>query len=167
MGFDLESSYFCHAIYVLCFLPNSAWESKCELFRSFGFSDQEIRLMFRKMPFVMGFTERTIVEKMEFFLNKLQGTPFRLSSHPAVLNYSLEKRVIPRCSVLQVLVSQNRTSESYMLLSILVMTDKKFIETFVNAHRDEVLEVMKAYKGELRFDEYTFKQKGQLRWKPE
>lgn len=57
MGFDLKSSHFCDALYMLCFLSNSAWESKCELFRSSGFSDQEIRFMFRKMPFVMCFTE--------------------------------------------------------------------------------------------------------------
>ncbi|KAK1356743.1 hypothetical protein POM88_049999 [Heracleum sosnowskyi] len=166
MGFDLESSQFCDAIYALCFLPNSAWESRCLLFRSFGFSDQEIHSMFRKKPLFMCFTEEKITEKMEFFLNKLRWTTGRLSSCPSVLPYSLEKRTIPRCSVLQVLVSKNRTSESYMLSSILPMTEKKFIENFVTAHRDEVPEVMEAYKGKLRFDEYTFKQKGQLRLKP-
>lgn len=103
---------------------------------------------------------------MEFFLNKLQWTPLRLSSNPSVLTFSLEKRDIPRCSVLQILGSKNRISESYMLSSILVISEEKFIENFVNAHRDEVLEVMEAYKRKLRFDEYTFKQKGQLRLKP-
>lgn len=97
---------------------------------------------------------------MDFFLNKLRWTTSRLSNHTDVLTYSLEKRIIPRCSVLQVLGSKNSTSESYMLSSILVMTEKGFVNNFVTAHKDKVPGVMEAYQGKLRFDIYTFKQKG-------
>lgn len=118
--------------------------------------------MFKKLPPVMSYTEKNIKEKMEFFLNKLQWTPFRLSSYPAVIAYSLEKRTIPRCSVLQVLVIKNITSETFTLSSILVMAERKFFEDFVIAHKDEVPEVLEAYQGKLRFDEYTFKQTGHV-----
>ncbi|KAL8108533.1 hypothetical protein AgCh_024843 [Apium graveolens] len=111
------------------------------------------------MPGVMRYNNKSITEKIEFFLNKLQWTPFGLSSNPSVLNYSLEKRTIPRCSVLQVLVSKTNTSESYMLSTILAMTDRKFIINFVTPHKDEVPGVVEGYQGNLRFDEYTFKQK--------
>ncbi|XP_017240264.1 uncharacterized protein LOC108213040 [Daucus carota subsp. sativus] len=162
MGFNLESSYFISAIYTLSFVTDATWESRCVLLRSFGFSNSEIHSMFKKLPFVMRYSERNIAAKMEFFLNKLQWTPFRLSSCPVVLGYSLEKRTISRCSVLQVLVIKNITSESYRLLTILVMSEKKISEDFVNAYKDEVPELIEAYQGKLRFDEYTFKQRGQL-----
>ncbi|KAK1369190.1 hypothetical protein POM88_035282 [Heracleum sosnowskyi] len=157
LDFDLKSTYFCHAVRALCYAPDSTWESRCVLFRSFGFSNHEILSMFKKLPNVMCYTEKNIKEKLELFLNKLQWTPFRLSSNPVVLGYSLKKRTIPRCSVLQVLVSKNCTSESYMLSTILAMTDKRFIEIFVTAHKDEIPGVLEAYQGKLRFDEYTFK----------
>ncbi|KAK1369183.1 hypothetical protein POM88_035275 [Heracleum sosnowskyi] len=159
MGFDLESSYFCKAVRTLCYVTESAWESRCVVFRSFGFSDSEILSMFKKLPHIMSYSEKILNEKMEFFLNKMQWTPLRLLSSPVVLDYSLKKRTIPRCSVLQVLVSKNRTSESYMLSTLLVMSEKKFIKHFVTAHKDEVPGVVKAYQGKLTFDEYTFKQK--------
>ncbi|KAL8108532.1 uncharacterized protein LOC141673826 [Apium graveolens] len=157
MDFDLDSSYFNHALRALCFTPDSTWESRCALFQSLGFSNHEILSMFKKMPGLMLYNKKTITGKMEFFLNKLQWTPFRLSSYPSVLGYSLEKRTIPRCSVLEVLVSKSNTSESYMLSTILAMTDRKFIINFVTPYKDKVPGVVEAYQGMLRFDEYTFK----------
>ncbi|KAK1369189.1 Mitochodrial transcription termination factor-related protein [Heracleum sosnowskyi] len=166
MGFDLKSSYFLNAIHTMCFVSDSTWESRCLLFRSFGFSNDEILSMFKKLPQIMCYKEKTINTKMEFFLNKLQWTLSRFLNNPAVLVYSLEKRIIPRCSVLQVLVSKNSTSKSYMLSTIFAMSERKFIENFVTAHKDEVPGVVEAYQGKLRYDEYTFKPKGQLRLKP-
>ena len=56
---------------------------------------------------------------------------------------------------------ENITRESYRLSTILSLTQRKFLMEYVNAHMDKVPEVMEAYQGKLRFDEYTFKQKGQ------
>lgn len=158
MGFDLKSSYFLHAVRTFAYVNNSAWESRCVLFKSFGFSDHEILSMFKKLPQIMCYSDKAINEKMGFFLKKLQWTLSRLSTYPAVLAYSLEKRIIPRCSVLQVLASKNITYERY-ILTLFIMAEKKFIEDFVHAYKDEVPEVMEAYKGKLRFKEYTFEQK--------
>ncbi|KAK1369158.1 hypothetical protein POM88_035250 [Heracleum sosnowskyi] len=161
MGFDLESSYFCNAVHTLCFVTDSTWKSKCVLFRSFGFSNDEILLMFKKLPLFMCFSQKNIIASLDFFVNKLQWTPSRLLNNPVVLAYSLQKRTIPRCSVLQVLFSKKLASKSYMLSTIVAMPQRQFLKEFVNAHKDEVPEVMDAYHGKLNFDEYTFKQKGQ------
>ncbi|KAL1833923.1 transcription termination factor MTERF2, chloroplastic [Daucus carota subsp. sativus] len=161
MGFDLSSGYFFDAVVALCHVTDSTWEARCVLFRSFGFSNHEIDLMLRKLPRIMCYSEKKISESVQFVVNKLQWTPSRLSCHPAILSYSLQKRTIPRCSVLQVLVSKNITRESYRLSTILSLTQRKFLMEYVNAHMDKVPEVMEAYQGKLRFDEYTFKQKGQ------
>lgn len=162
MGFDLSSSYFISAVKALTLINDSAWDSRCELFRSFGFSDYEILSMFKKLPSIMCFSEKKIIQKMEFFLYKLQWPLSRLVSNPAVVNYSLEKRTIPRCSVLQVLVLRNCTSRRFMISTILAMTEQRFVKDFVNPHKDKVPEVVEAYKGKVIFDEYTFKQKGEL-----
>ncbi|KAK1369161.1 hypothetical protein POM88_035253 [Heracleum sosnowskyi] len=169
MGFDLQSSYFFNAMHAMSFVTDSTWESRCGLFRRFGFSNSEMVSMFKKLPLVMCYSEKNIKEKVEFFLNKLQWTLFRLSSYPTVLSYSLEKRIIPRCSVLQVLVLKNITNESYMLSSILVMAEKKFFKDFVTAHKDEVPEpntrevpqIQERYLIKQRFDEFSW----ESRWK--
>lgn len=85
-----------------------------------------------------------------------------LSSLPAVLGHSIEKRTRPRCSVLQGLVSKNNTRDAYILSKILEMTDKKFLENFVTAHKNEIPKVKKAYQGKLRFQKYTFQTEGMV-----
>ncbi|KAK1369185.1 hypothetical protein POM88_035277 [Heracleum sosnowskyi] len=107
MGFDLESSYFCKAVRTLCYVTDSESVTRLGnlkvccvealvslIMRSFPVS------MFKKLPQIMSFSVDNINEIMEFFLNKL-----RLSRYPVILDYSLKKRTIPRCLVLQVLVS--------------------------------------------------------------
>ncbi|KAL8104479.1 uncharacterized protein LOC141677196 isoform X2 [Apium graveolens] len=147
MGFDLSSSYFLDAVRSFSFLSDLAWESRCEMFRSFGFSDDDIIAMAKKHPVIMSYSERRMQELLEFFVQKLQWSATRLSTTPNVLRYSLKRRIIPRCSALQALVSSNCKSKRLMLTYIVTMTESKFLESFVTAYKDEVPEVMDAYLG--------------------
>lgn len=156
MGFDVLSSYFLEAVRTLSFVSDAAWESRCEMYRSYGFSDDDIFTMFKKHPTVMSYSEKGIRELLDFFVYKLGWNPSRLSNSPNVLQYSLQKRIVPRCSVLQALVSKKCNSKSMMVTSLLAMTDIRFLEEFVTAYKDEVPELMDAYEGKLRFDEYNF-----------
>ncbi|KAL1815177.1 hypothetical protein ACET3Z_017751 [Daucus carota] len=158
MGLDLSSSYFIDAVRALSFLSDEAWESRCEMYRSYGFCDDDIFTMFKKHPTVMSYSEKRMRELLDFFIYKLGWSPSRLSNSPNVLQYSLHKRTVPRCSVLQALVLKQCNNRSMMLSSILAMTDSKFMEIFVTEYDDEITEVMDAYQGKLRFDEYNFEQ---------
>lgn len=165
MGFDISSSYFLDAVRSLCFLSDAAWESRCEMYRSYGFSDDDILNMFKKHPTIMSYSQKRIRELLDFFIFKLGWSPSRLSTSPNVLQYSLPNRIIPRCSVLQALVSKKRNSKSMMLTTILAMTDSRFLEIFITAYEDEVPEVMDAYRGKLRFDEYNFELEQKAKFK--
>lgn len=61
---------------------------------------------------------------------------------------------------MQVLVLKSSTSESYNLSTVLWMTESTFFKNFVSAHKVELPELIEACQGKLKFDEYTFKQKG-------
>lgn len=160
MGFDLSSYSFRRAVLSLCLINDETWEAKFEIYRSFGFSDDEIVSMFKKLPAIVAYSEKRIGEVMEFFVKKLGCSPSRLVVVPYVIGFSLEKRTIPRCSVLQTLESKKSISCSSSLYHILAMTECAFLEKFVNAHKDKVPEVMDAYTGKLRFDEYNFRYRG-------
>ncbi|XP_017223482.1 uncharacterized protein LOC108199961 [Daucus carota subsp. sativus] len=156
MGFDLSSSCFLDAVRSFSFLSDLAWESRCEMLRSFGFSDHDISSMAKKQPVIMNFSERRMRDLLEFFVQKLRWSATKLSTSPNILRYSLEKRIIPRCSVLQALALNNCNSKRLLLTYIVKMTESRFLERFVTAYKDEVPEVMDAYRGKLRFDEFNF-----------
>lgn len=155
MGFD-PSHYSTYGVKAMASAPASTWKPKFELFRSFGFSDDEFLYMFLKQPLCMSHSTEKIRRALEFFMGKLCWTPSMLSTAPNVLHYSLEKTVIPRCSVLQALWSRKGTKRSYMLTSVLMIKEKAFMEKFVTKYMHEFPEVMDAYQGKLSFDEYNF-----------
>ncbi|KAK1397467.1 hypothetical protein POM88_007330 [Heracleum sosnowskyi] len=165
MEFDVSSSYFLDAVRTLSFISDVAWESRCEMYRSYGFSDDDILTMFKKHPTIMSYSEKRIRELLDFFVYKLGWSPSTLSNSPNVLQYSLHKRIVPRCSVLQALVSKKCNNKSMMVTSLLAMTDSRFLEAFITAYEDEVPEVMDAFKGKLRFDEYNFEPERKAKFK--
>lgn len=63
--------------------------------------------MFRKQPSSFCFSENMIRATVIFYFEKFNWSPSHLVKTPNALMYSLDKRVIPRCSVMQVLVSRN------------------------------------------------------------
>ncbi|XAR54435.1 hypothetical protein NMG60_11029554 [Bertholletia excelsa] len=154
MGFSPKASSFADAL--IAKRTDSIWNQKERMYKSFGFSEKEILSMFRKQPRALSYSEKSIRKSVEFFVRKLHWSPSQFSARPYVLTYSLEKRIIPRCSVLQVLVLKNRIKKSMGVPSLLIMTEKNFFSKFVNEYMEKIPEVLDAYQGKLEFDEYNF-----------
>ncbi|XAR54432.1 hypothetical protein NMG60_11029551 [Bertholletia excelsa] len=154
MGFSPKALLFADAL--IAKQTESIWQRKQRIYKSFGFSETQILSMFKKQPFALSRSEKSIRKPVEFFVRKLHWSPSQLSARPYVLTYSLEKRIIPRFSVLQVLVSRNRIKMSMGVRSILLMSEKDFISRFVQEYMEELPEVLDAYQGKLEFDEYSF-----------
>ncbi|KAH7836955.1 hypothetical protein Vadar_007814 [Vaccinium darrowii] len=156
MGFDPSLSSFIQAIIAKGHLTELNWEDRLEFFRSLGFSNEEIISMFKKQPITLSLSKEKIRAAVEFFINTFHWSPTQLSKKPNILLYSLGKRIIPRCSVLQILVSRSMIDKSVMVSSLLVMTEGDFLEKFMTNYKDEVPELLDAYQGKLKFDEYNF-----------
>ncbi|XAR54437.1 hypothetical protein NMG60_11029556 [Bertholletia excelsa] len=154
MGFSPKASSFQNAIIAL--RRESIWQRKHQIYESLGFSEKEILSMFKKEPRALSLSERKIRKTVEFFLKKVHWSSSQFSARPYVLVYSLEKRIIPRCSVLQVLVSRNWIKKSMTVLSLLTMAEKDFFSTFVHENAEKIPELLDAYQGKLEFDEYNF-----------
>ncbi|KAH7838589.1 hypothetical protein Vadar_028700 [Vaccinium darrowii] len=156
MGFDPSLSFFVHALDAKGFLSELGWEDRLKFFRSLGFSNEETIHMFKKQPSTLLSSKDKIREAVEFYINRFHWSPTQLSKKPNILLYSLGKRIIPRCSVLQILVSRSMIDKSVMVSSLLVMTEGDFLEKFITNYKDEVPELLDAYQGKLKFDEYNF-----------
>lgn len=156
MGFDVTSRAFRTAFTAMSVLNNSKMEKKLENYRSMGFSDGEILNIFRVQPTCMFYSEDTIRAIVAFYVNRLHLSLSHLSQRPAFLLRSLEKRVIPRCSVMQVLWSRGIISKVAKLSSILMISEKDFLQKYVTKYEAEVPELQAAYCGELEFNDYSF-----------
>ncbi|KAG6683913.1 hypothetical protein I3842_12G036300 [Carya illinoinensis] len=151
VGFDPNYLSFVLAIISMALNSKTMWEQKVETFKSFGLSDDEIYAAFKRLPLCMSCSEKKIKKMMGFFVNELKMKPSMISNSPTLLMHSLEKRVIPRCSVMQVLMLKGLIKEDIGIVSMVTMAEKKFSVKFLSKYQNEVPDVVRAYQGKIEF----------------
>ncbi|RVX20670.1 hypothetical protein CK203_002828 [Vitis vinifera] len=84
-------------------MGESMWEHKMEVYRGWGLTDDDIMLMFKSDPLCMAASERKIMSVMDFLVNKMGWEHAAVVRYPTVFLCSLEKKIIPWCSVVKVI----------------------------------------------------------------
>ncbi|TQD91500.1 hypothetical protein C1H46_022898 [Malus baccata] len=56
-----------------------------------------------------------------------------IAKYPVVMNLSLERRLILRCSVVKVLLLKGLINENFNLGSVVIPVKKQFLETFLKS----------------------------------
>ncbi|KAK9110380.1 hypothetical protein Sjap_018440 [Stephania japonica] len=147
-GFDPSSSMFVHAIDVLSGMKIHTLEAKLQLFRSYGWSEDEIASAIRKWPFCVSLSEEKLKKGLDFFMNKLKWNSSKLVKYPNMLGLSLQKRVIPRWMVIQCLLSKCLIKD-VTTPSVLFLTEAKFVLKFLVKYQSKAPEILKLYQGKL------------------
>ncbi|KAL2540528.1 Mitochondrial transcription termination factor family protein [Abeliophyllum distichum] len=63
----------------------------------------------------------------------------------AVLLYSLEKRIIPRCNVITILMQKGFLKENFPVMSFLTYNEKDFLNKFVYNYKDDLPQLVDVY----------------------
>jgi len=150
LGFDPNNLQFVIAIRSMA-MTKTLWERKVEAFKSFGLSKDEIYSAFKRQPLFMTVSEKKIQKSMGFFVNKVKMKPSLIPKNHYLLLYSLEKRIIPRCSVLQLLISKRLIKENTNIFHAIRMSENKFVEKLVSKYQNEVPDVVRAHQGKIEF----------------
>ncbi|KAK0580575.1 hypothetical protein LWI29_003694 [Acer saccharum] len=161
MGFKPSEKRFVHALKSVSTMSKKTWETKMEVYGRWGWSENEIKLAFRKFPICMSLSEKNIMSTVDFLVNKMGWKPSAVVQVPTVLGYSLEKRIIPRCSIIRVLVLKGLINKETPLSTILVISDQRFLDTFVTKYQDEASQLSDIFQGKMGLLElgFAFEQK--------
>ncbi|KAL5994952.1 hypothetical protein ACLOJK_025009 [Asimina triloba] len=130
MDFDPSTFKFLAAVEVKARLSNLSWETKFRVYRSCGWSDDQILSAFRREPKCMMISEEKIIRGMDYFVKELGWAPSYISVYPHLLMLSLEKRIIARHKFLQVLVSM-RLIPTHNIANSFIMNDEQFLKKYV------------------------------------
>ncbi|XP_064944104.1 transcription termination factor MTERF6, chloroplastic/mitochondrial-like isoform X2 [Musa acuminata AAA Group] len=142
LGTPRLSRMFLWTLVVLQMASKETFEAKAELMRSFGWSESEFSSVVRKVPTFLCMSLDMMRRKMEFFINVVGYTPSFIASQPTILLYSLQKRVIPRFHVTEMLKLKGLWTGQCKFTSIIVFSDTKFMEKFVLPHKENVPELL-------------------------
>lgn len=140
-----ESGTFYYGVGVFCNLNESTIKMKLDLFRSFGWSDGDVRKVVRAFPSILCRSEAKLRKCMEFFTKELGYTPDYLASHHCLFSLSLEKRVKPRNQVLKVLNEKKLNKRRASLHHVVRLTESKFVNDYILPYKDEVPDLCRSY----------------------
>ncbi|KAL7210403.1 hypothetical protein ACSBR1_031875 [Camellia fascicularis] len=150
MGFNPVSLKFVIAFQAVSSMSKLTWEKKVEVYKKWGWSEDEILVAFEKYPWCMMASKHKIMRVMEFFVNKMGWDSSFLARSPILIGFSLEKRIVPRCAVYQVLLSKGLIkNNNFNLANMLKKPEKWFLKKVVNCHEEEVPGLLKLYKEKL------------------
>ncbi|BBG96561.1 Mitochondrial transcription termination factor family protein [Prunus dulcis] len=149
MGFNLEKSTSVNALCALCGKNKLVWSRSREVLKTWGWSEGDFLSAFRKNPQCMIVSEKKLMQAMDLLVNKMGWSSGMIAKYPVVLSLSLERRLIPRCSVVKVLLLKGFINENLNLGSLLKRTEKQFLEIFVNRYLGEVPELLSVYQGKV------------------
>ncbi|XP_026411998.1 uncharacterized protein LOC113307763 [Papaver somniferum] len=153
MGFDPSKTAFLPAIQTLTGMSKSTWEKKMNAYKGWGWSEDVIMNAFKHQTQCMGTSEKKITLTMDYLVNQMGWSSSLIASHPVVFSYSLEKRIIPRCSVYRILTSKGLVKNQFAMSSLIIMPEKAFSMKFVKEYAEEVPELLNVYQGKFNSQE--------------
>ncbi|KMT00360.1 hypothetical protein BVRB_9g216690 [Beta vulgaris subsp. vulgaris] len=146
LGIPRDSSRFLYGLHVLSGISEGNIESKIKMFESFGWMRSDVIDLIRSNPFCLALSEARIKKSLEFLMNDLGYEPAYIVSHNAMLNYSLEKRIVPRNRVLLALKEKGLIKMDHTLYTTLVLSELRFLKKYVLPF-EEVHEIYAKHAG--------------------
>ncbi|KAJ4829045.1 hypothetical protein Tsubulata_031704 [Turnera subulata] len=136
MGFDPSKFSFVLALKAVSSHSKSSWEKKVVIYKSFGWSEEEFLVMFKKYPLCMTYSETKLRGLLDFYVNTLGWEPSDIVRYPAILGLSFEKRIIVRDSVIQFLLSKGLIEKVAYSPRVFLFTEESFLNKYVNCYED-------------------------------
>ncbi|KAK1295462.1 hypothetical protein QJS10_CPA16g01201 [Acorus calamus] len=150
MGFDPSRPSYLYALHTMLGVSSSNWKRKCEAYKNLGWSEDELLKLFKKHPFCIAMSETKLRKAMEFLTKCLGWDICTILKNPCCLAFSMEKRMLPRYKVMQMLLSNGLLKKDFCWSTVFGLNEKNFLKKFVNKYQGEAPKLMNAYCKEIR-----------------
>ncbi|XP_074311911.1 transcription termination factor MTERF15, mitochondrial-like [Silene latifolia] len=145
LGIPRNSGMFLYGMHLLCNSSKQKIESKCQVLKSFGWTEYDVSELMRRSPNAFLISEESIRKKLGFFMIELGYKPDFLATHSALLGYSIENRVAPRHRVLLVLKEKGLLID-YNLYTAAIKTEKLFLKILIEPFKEDVPGLLQLYQ---------------------
>ncbi|KAG2302645.1 hypothetical protein Bca52824_031296 [Brassica carinata] len=106
MGFDPTTLRFVEALRVVYAFSDKTIKGRVEVYKRLGFTlwasaEMSFVMIVKRFPQCLGLSVELVKKKTEFLVKEMNWPLKAVVSHPQVLGYSMEKRMVPRCKFLK------------------------------------------------------------------
>uniref|UniRef100_A0A0E0AXZ4 Uncharacterized protein n=1 Tax=Oryza glumipatula TaxID=40148 RepID=A0A0E0AXZ4_9ORYZ len=112
---------------------------------SLGFSMEKLRSAVCKCPQILGLSESKLHSKIEFLVGKVGLEPDYILQRPVLLTYSLEKRLVPRHYVVEVLLVKGLIKRTVDFYGCVCVSNEDFVARYIDHHENAVPGLTDAY----------------------
>ncbi|KAL9374958.1 hypothetical protein Peur_031837 [Populus x canadensis] len=144
MGCDPLKPQFTTAVMVMSLLSESGWERRLGVYKSWGWSEEDVHAAFIKEPWCMMTSDDKIMAVMDFLVNNMDCEPSFIVKNPYLLKPGLKTTFIPRASVVHFLLSKQLIETKPNLVTLFLCSEKMFLEKFVYRF-EEAPQLLKLY----------------------
>ncbi|KAI4306690.1 hypothetical protein L6164_029945 [Bauhinia variegata] len=148
MGFNALTMGFVMAVAFKTCIGKSTWAKRVDLCKRWGWSDDEILAAFGRFPQFIMLLDDNIEKTMDFFVNQMGCGSSTIARYPALLSLSLKKRIVPRASVIQVLLSKCLVKQ-LSFQQIFYSSEEVFLDKFILCQGLEADELLKLYQAKM------------------
>ena len=121
-------------------------------YRRCGLSEDEIMLAFRNHPLCFQLSEKKIMSTVNYLVN-MGWQPAAIARVPVALFFNLERRIVPRCSVVKVLLLKGLVKKDLCLGTFLKLTERAFMDRFIIKYEKDVPQLLDVYHGKVGIQE--------------
>ncbi|KAG5229760.1 transcription termination factor MTERF [Salix suchowensis] len=133
---------------VMGLLSKSGWERRLGVYKSWGWSEEDVLAAFIKEPWCMMTSDDKIMAVMDFLVNNMDCEPSFIAKKPYLLKPGLKTTFIPRASVVHFLLSERLIEKKPNLVTLFLCSEKMFLEKFVYRF-EEAPQLLKLYNEKL------------------
>ncbi|TKY54135.1 Mitochodrial transcription termination factor-related [Spatholobus suberectus] len=152
MGFDPSTSYFSVAMLAKRTVNKTRWGEKIDTFKRWGWSQEQVLLAFRRQPYCMLSSTDKINAVMSFWVEQVGFNSVELVKAPGIFLLSLQKRIAPRASVVQFLISKGWLEKDANLITPFFLTEKLFLEKYVKRFKEDSSHLLKLYEEKMSIE---------------
>ncbi|KAG6495820.1 transcription termination factor MTERF8, chloroplastic-like [Zingiber officinale] len=145
LGVPRTSEMFHRILCALFTVSSEKFKMQMELFRSFGWSENDFVAAFHKCPTFPLKSSMTLQRTMEFLINEAGYASSYIAIRPVLLIMSLERRLIPRHRILATLKSRGHCESDYKVTTYIMATEAKFVEKYITLYKDRYPDLSELY----------------------
>lgn len=145
LGFTKGSKMFGTIFRVIVSMRKDNTVRKLQSFQALGFSEEQVKTMCRRMPFILGVTEENVKRTVDF-MNSVSLPLSDIVKYPFILCCILETRLIPRYRVIEALNSMGLSKKPRSFPCTVLLSEKKFLKKYVDSHAESSV-LHDIYKG--------------------
>ncbi|GAB2293421.1 hypothetical protein Dimus_027621 [Dionaea muscipula] len=145
LGFNVCKLKFVMAVHALGYGFRDTRVNCRKIYKEWGSSDDDIALAFQKYPYCLIVSEEKLTKTLDLLVNRMGRQVGDILKSPSILGHGLERRIIPRCVVIQLLLEKRLIARNWKLSCALKSTDGYFIKRYINKYRHIAPELLSVY----------------------